>query len=91
MAVRDIFKVIKCHLAPNLVFEGPTSCDALLLLIFKLLLKFAKIIANLNQVFTFITLPFMTFQGYVAFLIVSGALSLSILFLDDIADSRHAF
>ena len=89
MAVRDIFKVIKCHLAPNLVFEVPTRFDALLLLIFKLLLKLAKIISNLNQVFAFITLPFMTFKGNVAFLIVSGALS--IVFLDNIADSRHAF
>ena len=91
MALRDISKFFKCHLAPNLVFEVTPRCDALLLLIFKLLLKLAKIIANLNKVFTFITLPFMTFQGYVALLIVSGALGLSIVFLDNIADSRHAF
>ena len=61
MALRDILKVFKCHLAPNLVFEVPTRFDALLLLIFKLLLKLAKIKANLNKVFAFITLPFMTF------------------------------
>ena len=77
MPIRDIFQVYKSHLALYPVFEVAPRCDALLLLIFKLLLKLAKVKSNVNQVFSFITLPFMTFQGKVACLIISGVLRLS--------------
>ncbi len=80
----------KIHFTLNPVFQVTSRCNTLLLLIFKLLLKLAKVKPNLNQVFAFITLSFMTFQGKVVFLIVSGALRLSQVFLDDIADSWHA-